>query len=321
MDQLDEKAWLARVRGQQHPAQKTYRAMYSTWWQGIVSDAHLMMVPVDDHQVHRGDAVFEALKFVDRRIYLATEHLNRMEASARSIGLTWPLRRDQIENVMAETVRASGLSSGLLRLFLSRGPGLFSTNPYDSVGPQFHVIVTEGKTFSDAKYEAGVSLGQSQIVVKDGFFARIKSCNYLPNVLMKKEAVDRGLDFTVGVDGAGFLTEGSTENLMIVDAEGALCRPRAEGILAGTTMGRAFELAAPLLADGTLSASVSRDLSVEDLLRAREVMMAGTTLDVIAVSSFENKSVGGGRCGPVAQELRRLLIQDQQKGDRVLLAK
>lgn len=318
MEILDEHLWLERLRGRENPAREGYRAMYSTWWNGLVTDPALMVIPVDDHQVHRGDAVFEAIKAVNGRIWLAREHLDRMDRSGAAIGLANPLSRAEMENVLIETMRASGLREAVLRLFLSRGPGQFSTNPYDSVGPQVHVIATVLKPWPAAKIEAGVSLGLSRVPVKEPWLARIKSCNYLANVLMKKEAVDRGLDFTVGVDGDGCLTEGSTENLMLVDANGWLVRPKPDGILAGTTMQRAFELAKTSAAD-LVKGFAEKNLSLEDLRAAREVMMVGTTLDVLAVSRFEADSLGGGRCGPVAKKLRELLLQDQAGREKTLV--
>lgn len=317
MEILDENRWLERLRNRDNPARNGYRAMFSTWWRGIVTDPVLMVMPIDDHQVHRGDAVFEAVKAVNGRIWLATEHLARLERSAAAIGLKSPLSLAEMENVLVETMRASGLRSAVLRIFLSRGPGQFSTNPYDSVGPQFHVVATELKPWATEKIEAGVSLGLSKIPVKDPWLAQIKSCNYLANVLMKKEAVDRGLDFTVGVDAHGFLTEGSTENLMLLAADGALVRPKPAGILAGTTMFRAFKLAESLPKE-LVAGFEERDLKIEDLTSAREVMMAGTTLDVLPVTRLEQNVIGGGRCGPVARRLRELLIADQAGPEKTL---
>jgi branched-chain amino acid aminotransferase len=311
MKTLTETEWLQNLKSAKNPARSGYKAMYSTWWHGIVTDPALMVVPVDDHQVHRGDAVFEAMKCVNGCVYLANEHLDRLDRSAASLSLKNPLNRSQMLEVLEKTLQASGLKNALFRLFLSRGPGQFSTNPYDSVGPQVSLVVTELRSIPAEKIENGVSVGISKIPVKDPWLAQIKSCNYLPNVLMKKEAVDRGLDFTIGVGPHGDLTEGSTENFFLVDDSGVLVRPRLAGILSGTTMMRAFELAPSLIAEGLLASITERDLHLEDLSRAREIMMAGTTLDVIAVTQIEKNKVGNGNPGPVAMRLRELILSDQ----------
>ncbi|MBX2989441.1 MAG: aminotransferase class IV [Bdellovibrionaceae bacterium] len=311
MEILNEQQWLERLKSQQHTPRSSYRAMYSTWWQGVVTDPRLMLVPVDDHQVHRGDAVFEAMKARNGRIYLEAEHLDRLDRSAAAIALACPFDRARLKGILQDTLQASGLKDALLRLFLSRGPGSFSTNPYESVGAQVTLIVTELKGLPEATVRNGVSLALSKIPPKEGWQARVKSCNYLPNVLMKKEAVDLGVDFTVALTEKGELTEGSTENMVVVTRDGWLARPRPERILAGTTMMRAFSLARQLVAEGLLTGVGERDLSVADLREAREILMIGTTLDVVAATRFEGVAVGAGGPGPVSSRLREMILSDQ----------
>ncbi|RYZ19152.1 MAG: peptidase, partial [Chitinophagaceae bacterium] len=166
------------------------------------------------------------------------------------LGIAWPFSRAQIVDILLKTVQASGSDEAMLRIYLSRGPGGFTTNPYESVGSQFYVVATAFRAMASEKYSAGVAIGRSAVVPKDPWFATVKSCNYLPNVMMKKEAVDRGLDFTIGFDETGVMTESSTENIMLLDREGFLVRPRLLQILKGTTMMRALELSSVLVGQG-----------------------------------------------------------------------
>ncbi len=308
---LNDIEWLTSIKKHSFPSRQLYRAMYSTWWNGIVTDPNLMLIPIDDHQVHRGDAVFEAFKYIHNKIYLEKEHLDRMERSAQGIGLTMPVKRSDLLSIIDDTVKASKLDQALIRLFLGRGPGSFSANPYESIGTQLHVIVTELIPPSEEKVKNGVTLSLSKISVKDPYLAQIKSCNYLPNVLMKKEAVDLGVDFTVGVEPDGSLTEGSTENLILLTKDDELIRPDADCILAGTTMIRVFELAKDLLKKGLIKGMSSRPFYVEDLVQAKEVLMVGTTINVLSVTKFNGKAVSNGRTGPIGQQLYKLLLRDQ----------
>ena len=293
---------------------KTYLAMYSSWYGGIVKDPALMLIPIDDHLVHRGDGVFEAMKYVRGEIYLLQDHLDRLESSALQLGMKWPFSRDHLATILMDTIRASGAVEAVLRVFLSRGPGGFTTNPYDSVGTQLYVVVTELKSLPEEKYRLGASIGKSQVLPKDPWFATIKSCNYLQNVMMKKEAVDRGLDFTVGFDQQGFLTEGSTENIVLLDPAGNLLRPSLRQVLRGTTMMRVFHLAKSLVEQKAIRGLEERDLTEKDILNAKEVMMMGTTLDVLPITSFEGKNIGDGKVGLIAPTLRRLLLEDMGLG-------
>ena len=284
--------------------------MYSTWWDGIVTDPNLMLLPIDDHQVQRGDAVFEAIKVVNGNIYLVKDHLDRLERSAKSISLINPLNREQMLDILDQTLKASKLTDAILRLFLSRGPGSFSPSPYDTVGAQVYLVVTKLQPMSEQKIAQGVSLALSKIPPKEPWLAQIKSCNYLQNVLMKKEAIDLGVDFTLGVTPEGLITEGSTENLILLSKSGELLKPKSTNILLGTTMQRAFELSKSIK---EIKVCHEKDLKLDDLIQACEVMMVGTTLDVISVTRYEGQPVGDGRPGPVSNRLRLLLIKDQKK--------
>ncbi len=298
-----------------HPHQNSYAAMYSSWLGGIVKDPAWMLVPIDDHLVHRGDGVFEAIKCVQSKIYLLEEHLDRLVHSATQISLVLPMSRDEITDVIHQTLRASGLQDAIIRLYLSRGPGLFSPNPYDSVGSQLYVVITPFKNLPEEKYQKGVRIGRSAIPIKDSWLARIKTCNYLPNVLMKKESVDRNLDFTVALDENNNLGESSTENILIVSHAGHLVHPPLQQILRGTIMTRAFELAQSLLGTDLEKIEV-RPIAEKELFEVREVMMAGTTLDILPVTEYEGQPINHSRVGPVAKKLLQLIREDIRSGPR-----
>lgn len=305
---------LTRLKTLESPS-RTYAAMYSTWLGGIVTEPSLMVIPIDDHGFHRGDAVFEAVKCVDNQIYALDRHLERMQASADRISLKLPFALSELKSISVETVRASKCANAILRMYASRGPGGFTTNPYESVGPQFYLVVTPFKPMAQAKYESGVSAKLSAIRVKEGFFANVKSCNYLPNVLMKKEALDAGVDFTVSIDENGFIAEGSTENFAIVDDSGVFVVPELDRSLRGITVLRAMELSKKNR--GPLKDVRHGRIKAEDVSRAREAFFLGTTLDCIPVTSFEGKAVGDGRPGPVGRHLLELLREDMKAGDLV----
>lgn len=306
---LSQDEWLKSISQKTPQSRSNYLAMYSSWFGGIVTDPSLMLVPVDDHQVHRGDAVFEAIKVVNEKIYLMTPHLDRLDRSADAISLENPFSRPEVVNILHQTLKASGLKDAILRLFLSRGPGSFSPSPYDTLGAQLYLIVTKLMPVTEEKLNKGVSLKVSKINPKEPWLAQIKSCNYLQNVLMKKEAVDAGVDFTVGVNAEGYITEGSTENLILLTADNQLLKPIKDNILLGTTMERAFELSKSL---SEIKFRGEKNFTLDDLYKAKEVMMVGTTLDVISVTTLEGQKINSGLPGPVATKLRKFLMDDQR---------
>lgn len=310
MKRFDLSDWPTLAARLRQPYQAAYYAMYSSLYDGIVTDPALMLLPLDDHMVHRGDGVFEALKLVDGRLYNLQAHLERLAQSAQAIALSLPQPLDVIRDLAVETARAGERRNGTLRIFAARGPGGFSVNPYECPAAQLYVIVTAAGTPFMQAHPAGARLRTSAVPAKVGAMAAIKNCNYVPNVLMKKEAIDAGVDFTVGFDERGYMTEGATENVGIVSRDGRLLFPMPDRILAGTTMLRVVELAERLVADGRLADVTCADLRRTDLLSAQEMVLTGTTINVTAAVEFDGQPVGDGKPGPVWQALSDLLMDD-----------
>lgn len=302
----DFSEWAETLR---RPFHEQYFAMYSSVYGGIVTDPVLMMVPMDDHVVHRGDGVFETLKCVEGGIYNLQAHLDRLRNSASALGYPDTAVPDTMEELIAETVRAGGKKDCSVRVLLSRGPGSLGVNPADCPDPQLYIVVARMKgSFMDSHPEGATAIS-SGILPKQAFLAGVKSCNYIHNVLMKKEASDGGVDFVLGFDEDGLLTEGATENAGIVTRSGELVFPEGERLLRGTTMTRVLELAAGQSGE-VLSGASCGAITRDDIVNASEVLIVGTTPDVSAMVELDGVPVGGGKPGPVQAVLNRLLRED-----------
>jgi 4-amino-4-deoxychorismate lyase len=297
------------LQTKRYPHFDEYYAFYSSWLGGVVKNPSMMLIPIDDHMVHRGDGVFEALKAISRSIYLLDEHLKRLFISAQKIDLKIPYRMDELKNIIIETLQIADQDDVIVRLYVSRGPGSFTVNPYDSVGAQLYVAITKLQFPHQDKYEKGVTLGKSTIPVKDAWLAPIKSCNYLPNVLMKKEAVDRNVDFMIAIDDHGFITESATENVVIVDQTGTLVHPEYETILKGTTMQRVCALAR----ENGIKTAV-RSITLDELKNAQEVMLTGTTISVLPAVLFEGQKISTGVPGEITKKIINLIREDIKQG-------
>jgi branched-subunit amino acid aminotransferase/4-amino-4-deoxychorismate lyase len=295
----EERAW-----------QQSYLAMYSSLWGGFTTDPALMTVPLDDHLVHRGDGVFDTMRCVQGRIYRMASHLERLEGSAGAISLPMPHEYERVRDIVGALVVRGGQRDCVIRITLSRGPGSYSTNPFDCPSSQMYVVVIRYKDQSEEMLNQGTCIVTSRVPPKRSFYARIKSCNYLPNVLMKMEAVQGGCPYAVALDEDGFLTEGSTENVGILSPDGTLKFPGFERTLAGTTVTRVFDLARSLVEEGLISGVRFDRIPLEEAYAAREVMLMGTSINVLPVVRFDGRPVGDGRPGPVSSELSRLLWKD-----------
>jgi branched-subunit amino acid aminotransferase/4-amino-4-deoxychorismate lyase len=216
------------------------------------------------------------------------------------------------------TVRAGGRPECMIRVFVSRGPGGFGVNPYECPASQLYVVVTALGTPFMQVHPEGARLKTSVVPAKTAEMANIKNCNYAPNVLMKKEAVDAKVDFTIGFDENGYLTEGSTENLGIVTRDGRLLFPHLDRILTGTTMLRAMELAKALIGKGILKSVAFADITHADMLAAAEVLVAGTTINIASAVELDGKLIADGKPGPVAAALDELLRRDMRENQGLL---
>lgn len=318
MSTLGPAQYLAALQRGRQLYHDAYYAMYSSLLGGIVTDPVLMQIPVDDHLVHRGDGVFDTCKCVNGGIYNLDAHLARIERSANAIGIVWPDGIDAIRTLTVATLRAGGRRNCSGRVILARGPGGFGVSPYESPVPALYILAYAlGVPFMVA-HPQGARARRSSIPSKPALFAGVKNCNYLPNVLMKREAVDAGVDYMVGFDPDGHLTEGPTENAGIVTHDGELAFPRLENILAGTTMLRVVELAQALVATGAIRTVRFRDITEADVNAAAEMLMVGTTINVVSVCEYDGHRLGTGAPGPVGRSLDAALMLDIQTNTSLL---
>ena len=308
---------LDRLLALQQPYHAKYLAMYSSWYGGIIVDPALMMVPVDDHLVHRGDGIFEAFKSVAWHVYALDRHLDRLERSARSSALSLPMSRAELVRTILATIRAANAPDCLARLLVSRGPGGFTANPYECPQSQLYVVVVALHLPPPAKYAEGVRIISSRVPMKSNMFSGIKSCNYLPNVFMKKESEDAGVEFSISIDEDGFLGEGPTENVGIITKDRRFLVPRFDRVLRGTTVTRMMELAQSLVETGELIEIGEADITPRQACEAAEIMMFGTSFDVLPVVEYDGHPIGDGHPGPVARKFMEIFREDLHYGSEL----
>ena len=308
--ELRPEDFVAALRGG-HPTGKTpFYLFYSSLWDAFVRDPALMVIPFDDHLAHRGDGVFETMKCLGGAVYNLDAHLQRLQRSAYQIGLAFRHGPAAIRAKVLEVLAAAGQEDCSVRVVLSRGPGGMGVSPGECRETALYVLVYgAGRPFMET-HPQGARLRLSAVPPKHPDFATVKTCNYLPNVLMRMEAEAWGVDFVVGVDGRGHITEGPTENVGIVSKGGVLAFPPLDSVLAGTTMLRVAELAQPLEAEGAIRGVVFRPIRVEELAEAREILVVGTTLNVASAVEWEGRPVGDGRPCPIARELDARIARD-----------
>lgn len=313
-----KEAFFSRIGSGPRPWLPDYLLMYCSQWQGAVRDPDLMLIPVDDHLVHRGDGVFEVMRCVQGRIYALDAHLKRLDRSSEAIALALPEGAPPLRDLLPTLTAMGGERDCLIRVMVSRGPGSFSVNPFDCPESRLYVIVYRYHPLAAEDYRRGVRIITSSVPAKGPFFANIKSCAYLPNVLMKMEAVKSGHPYAVGLDEEGFLTEGPTENVAVLTEDGILRFPWFHRTLAGITATRVFALAEGLAARKGLAGVQFSSITRQEAYRAREVFLMGTSMNVLPVVEYDGNKIGEGTPGPLFAELSRLLWEDMTLNEAVL---
>src|SRR5436190_6647012 len=240
---LSEQDVIAQLR-QLHARQPVnYVAFYSSHLGGIVTDPALMVLPFDDHMVHRGHGIFDTAGIVNGKIYDLDAHLDRFLKSAERSKLKLLGTRAEMRDIIIKTTAASGRRDGSIRYWLSSGTGSLDLTPVAGADPGFFVMIFGGLKYPDRWTTEGVRVMTTTYPIKPPLYAITKTTNYLPNVLMQMEAKDAKLDNGVFIDHNGHVGESSNMNVAFVTADGVLRHPKFEHVLPGCTSLRLLDLA------------------------------------------------------------------------------
>jgi 4-amino-4-deoxychorismate lyase len=303
-----------------HAKAHQFYAMYSSILGGIVTDPAFMVVPLDDHMVHRGHAVFDTAALSNGMLYQLDRHLDRFVRSAEMARIALPFPRARLREIILDTAGASGQREGSVRYWLSAGPGGFALGPAECVGSSFYVVVFRAEAYPETYYTEGLKVITSSIPIKPPFFAKVKSTNYLPNVLVVVEAKDRGADNGIFLDDNGMIAEGSNMNVAFVTQDRVLRHPRFDAVLSGITIQRLLQLAQRLVGEGLLKDVVVGDISVEEGRAAREMLFIGSSIKIAPAVLWDDQPVGDGKPGPVARRLLELWHEDVRNSADQLVA-
>jgi 4-amino-4-deoxychorismate lyase len=309
---------IAQLRALRTRQPVKYWAFYSSQLGGIVTDPALMVVPFDDHMVHRGHGIFDTAAIEAGKIYDLEAHLDRFIRSAHNSKLKLPAR-DEMRDIIVRTAAASGKREGSIRYWASAGPGSLGLAPAAGAEPGFFVMISAGLGYPETWYTQGLRMMTTTYPIKPPLYAVTKSVNYLPNVLMQMEAQERGVDNGIFIDAAGNVGESSNMNVAFITADGMLKHPKFDHILSGCTSLRLLELATRLQTTGVLKGVQVCDIPVAEARAAREMLLIGSSVKVAPIVEWDGKPIGDGKPGPIARALRELLQNDMRSAtDRLI---
>jgi len=280
--------------------------MAKVWINGKLFDKADAKISVFDHGLLYGDGVFEGIRIYGAKVFRLREHIERLYESARHIALEIPLNREQMTQAVLDTVKANAKQDGYIRLVVTRGAGSLGLDPGRCSDPQIIVIVDDITMYPAEYCEKGLEVITASIIRNhpNALNARIKSLNYLNNILAKIEAVRAGCQEAIMLNHNGEVAECTGDNLFVVK-RGVLRTPHlAAGILEGVTRNAVLELAREAKIPAQEMA-----LTRHDVYSADECFLTGTAAEVVAVVKCDDRPIGNGKPGPVTRQLRERFHQ------------
>ena len=276
------------------------------WIDGKLLDKENAKISVYDHGLLYGDGVFEGIRVYQGRIFQPEAHLRRLFDSAKAIRLTIPITADQLRAAIEQTFKANNFTDCYVRLIVTRGIGYLGLNPQKCPQPSVIVISDTIELYPPEMYQKGMSVITASVIRThaNSLSPRIKSLNYLNNILAKIEATDAGVPEAIMLNINGDVAECTADNLFIV-RDGVVYTPgTSDGILEGITRAVMLKLCVQHKIP-----CFEKTLQRHDLYIADECFLTGTGAEVVPVTKIDGRTIGSGEPGPITHRLMEAFHQ------------
>jgi branched-chain amino acid aminotransferase len=259
-------------------------------------------ISVFDHGLLYGDGVFEGLRSYRGRVFRLQEHIRRLYESAKAIWLEIPMSPDEMSDAVNEAVRINEIDDGYIRLVVTRGAGTLGLDPNRCSNPQVIIIADTISLYPKELYEKGLEIITVSVQRNHpaALSPRIKSLNYLNNILAKIEGIQAGCIEALMLNHKGEVAECTGDNVFLV-RQGVLQTPPLEaGILEGVTRDAVIEVA-------RVAGIEVRELPLtkHDVYIADECFLTGTAAEIIPVVRVDSRVIGTGKPGPMTRDLEK----------------
>ncbi len=271
------------------------------WINGQLYSSEDARVSVFDHGLLYGDGVFEGLRSYGGKVFRLHEHVVRLFESAKAIWLEIPLTQQALCDAIDQMVKTNQIEDGYIRVIVTRGVGTLGLDPRKCNDPQVIIIADAIALYPSEYYEKGLEIITVSVNRNHptALSPRIKSLNYLNNILAKIEGIQSGCIEALMLNHKGEIAECTGDNIFLVK-EGELRTPPLDaGILAGITREAVSEIAEGIGMDVRRVA-----LTKHDVYTADEVFLTGTAAEVVPVVKVDSRSIGDGKPGPITCDLK-----------------
>lgn len=270
------------------------------WLDGKLVEKENAKISVYDHGLLYGDGVFEGIRVYSGKIFEVEAHLDRLWASARAIRLTIPISREEFRAAMEQTVKVNNFTDCYIRAVITRGVGYLGISPANCAKPSVFIIADTITMYPKEMYENGMAIITASVIRNhpNALSPRIKSLNYLNNILGKIEAIDAGVPEAIMLNHEGNVAECTGDNIFIVRKGQVQTPTTADGILEGITRQCVLQLCENLKVP-----FIEKTLQRHDLYIADECFLTGSAAEVIPVTKIDGRVIGDGKVGQVTRKL------------------
>lgn len=267
---------------------------------GEFHDKENAKISVYDHGLLYGDGVFEGMRSYSGKVFRLEQHLDRLYESALAICLAIPISKEQMALDVNKTLQVNSLTNAYIRLVVTRGSGSLGLDPYRTSNPQVIIIADSISLYPEEHYQNGLKIITAATVRSHpaALSPRVKSLNYLNNIMAKIEGLQAGCVEALMLNHKGEVAECTGDNIFIVKNGTILTPPKDAGILEGITRNAILDLAKE---HGFVAHQAT--LTRHDLFVADECFLTGSAAEVIPVVSIDSRMIGQGKVGAVTTKL------------------
>jgi branched-chain amino acid aminotransferase len=259
-------------------------------------------ISVYDHGLLYGDGVFEGMRSYGGKVFRLAPHLDRLWNSAKAICLDIPMTKEEMASAVNSTLQVNGISDGYIRLVVTRGSGTLGLDPNRCSRPEVIVITDFIALYPPEFYENGLQIVTVSTIRNHpaALSPRVKSLNYLNNILAKIEGAQAGCVEALMMNHKGEIAECTGDNIFLVNKGEVLTPPIDAGILEGITRDAVIEIAR----EARLTVR-EIPLTKYDVYVADECFLTGSAAEVVPVVKVDNRKIGDGKPGPVTRDLTK----------------
>lgn len=267
---------------------------------GKYYDKDKAVVSVFDHGLLYGDGVFEGLRSYNGKVFKLEEHIKRLFESAHAVWIDLPMTQEEVCKATQDTLDLNGIKDGYIRIVVTRGSGTLGLDPRKCSVPQIIIITDNITMYPESTYQNGLEIVTAATIRNHPAMLspRVKSLNYLNNIMAKIEGIQAGCDEALLLNQQGEVAECTGDNIFIIKDDVLYTPPLSAGILGGITRHCVIELAK--------EAGIEvREIPItrHDIFVADEAFLTGSAAELIPVVKIDSRAIGTGKPGPMTQKL------------------